>query len=224
MKRSAVGLFVALACMLLASAPSQGAVTGEVYLGDQAPRFAFGFRWSWHQIGGITASAGSYFGEDLGFDTDMGYGLSAEYWFTPAISIELAFDHVKIEDTYGAAKTVDLGIDQWGLSLKYTFLPNARLRPYVLGGVDVFFTSMAFGGTGTLLVTGDVDSAWGWHAGAGAEYLFTDNLGVFAEVRYRSGDTDVDVTQWFSAVPAVTTTDPIEYDGIVGTIGLKVYW
>ena len=224
MKRSAVGLFVALACMLLAAVPSEGAVTSEVYFGDQAPRFAVGFRGTWHSIEGIDAGAGSYFGEDIGFDTDFGYGFSAEYWFTPTISIELAFDHVKIEDTYGAAQTVDLGIDQWGLSAKYTFMPNARLRPYVLGGVDVFFTDIDFGNTGTLLVTGDVDGAWGWHIGGGAEYLFTDNLGVFAEVRYRSGDTDVDVTQWFSATPAVTTRDPIEYDGLAGTIGLKVYW
>ncbi len=224
MKGSAVVLFVGLICALLASGPARGDVMGQAYFGEGPPKFAIGLRLGWHTIDGIDASAGSYFGEDLGFDTDYGYGFSAEYWISPAISLELAFDHVKIEDTYGAAKTVALGIDDWQVSVKYTFMPNARLRPYVLGGLDVFLTDIDFGGTGVLLVNGDVDNSWGWHIGGGAEYRFTDSLGLFAEVRYRAGDTDVDVTQWFSGIPALTTTDPVAYDGFVGTIGLKIYW
>lgn len=224
MKGSAVVLVVGLACLLSASASAAGDLTGEVYFGDVPPKFAVGFRLTGHEIGGINANAGSYFGGDLGFDRDFGYGFSVEYWITPSLSVELAFDHVKIEDTYGAARTVDLGIDDWGLSAKWTFMPNARLRPYVLGGFDAFMTDIDFSGTGTLLVTGDVDNTWGWHLGAGAEYRFTDNLGCFAEIRYRAGDTDVDVTQWFSAIPAVTTTDQVEYDGFMAAIGVKVYW
>jgi len=224
MRRNAVVLFVGLACVLLASASAPGALTRLEYFGDEPPSFAVGVRGSWHSIDGINAGAGSYFGEDIGFDTDFGYGFSAEYWFTPSLSLELALDHVKIEDTYGDARRVDMSVDDWALSAKYTFMPSARLRPYVLAGVDVFFSNMDFEGTGDLLVNADVDGAWGWHFGGGAEFFFTDNLGIFAEVRYRSGDTDVDVTQWFSGTPALTTTDPVEYDGIVATIGLKVYW
>jgi len=224
MKGSALVLFIGLVSVLLSSAPAQGEVFGQAYLGDETPKFAIGARVSWHTIDGIDASPGSVFGEDLGFDTDMGYGLSFEYWFSPRISLELAFDHVKIEDTYGAARTTDLGLDDWQLSVKYTFLPNARLRPYVLGGVDIFLADIDLSGTGTVLVNGDVDNAWGFHVGGGAEYRFTDNLGIFAEVRYRMGETDVDVTQWFSGIPALTTTDEIKYDGLIGTIGLKIYW
>jgi opacity protein-like surface antigen len=103
-------------------------------------------------------------------------------------------------------------------------MPNARLRPYVLGGLDAFMSSLNFGGTGIVLTNGDVDGTWGWHIGGGAEYRFTDNLGFFAEIRYRSADTDIEVTQWFSGIPALTTKDPLSYDGFVGTIGIKIYW
>jgi opacity protein-like surface antigen len=68
-----------------------------------------------------------------------------------------------------------------------------------------------------------VDSAWGWHVGGGAEYRFTDNLGLFAEVRYRSGSSDIDTTVW-TTTTAWSSTNEVEYDGFVGTIGLKVYW
>ena len=224
MSRSAVVLFVGLVCLVLAPGPVRADLTSEVYFGDEPPQFAFGIRGTVHTIDGINAGAGSFFGEDIGFDTDYGYGFSAEYYITPSISVELAFDHVKIEDTFGAALTVDLGLNDWALSGKYTFLPTARLRPYVLAGVDVFTSSLNISGTGILLVNGDVDSTWGWHVGAGAEYRFTDKLGLFAEVRYRSADTEIDVTQWFSAIPAVTTRDALEYDGICATVGLKLYW
>jgi len=224
MKGSAVVVLVGLACVLLASAPAGADLTSEVYFGDEAPQFALSFRGSWHSIDGITATSGSYFGGDVGFDTDFGYGFAVEYWLKPSLSLELSLDHVKIEDTLGAGRTVDLSINDVALSAKFTFLPNARLRPYVLAGADWFTTSIDLSGTGTLLVNGNVDGAWGWHAGAGAEYRFTDNLGFFAEVRYRSADTEAEVTQWFSGIPAVTTRDPVEYDGLVGTVGIKVYW
>jgi len=224
MKGSAVVVFVGLACALLASAPALGDLTGEVYFGDQPPEFAFSIRGSWHSIDGITAGAGSYFGGDIGFDTDFGYGFAVEYWVTPSLSLELALDHVKIEDTFGAARTVDLSINEVALSAKLTIPAGTRLRPYVLGGVDWFTTSIDFSGTGTLLVNGNVDGAWGWHAGGGVEYRFTDNLGFFVELRYRSADTDVEVTQWFSGIPALTTRDSLAYDGLVGTVGIKVYW
>jgi outer membrane protein W len=224
MRRSAVVLMAGLAWVLLAAPSALGAVTGEVYFGDQPPGFAVSFRGSLHSIDGIEAGPGSYFPGDLGFDTDWGYGLALEYWITPAISIELAFDHVKIEDTFGAARTVGLGISDWGVSGKYTFLTNARLRPYVLAGLDAFTSSVDFGGTGIVLTNGNVGDTWGWHVGGGAEYRFTDNLGFFAEIRYRSGDTDIEVTQWFSGIPALTTSDTLTYDGFVGTIGIKVYW
>jgi len=224
MSRSAVVLFVGLVCLALAPASVHAALTGEVYFGDEAPQFAFSFRASLHTIEGIKAGAGSYFGGDLEFDNDYGYGLSAEYYITPSISIEFAFDHVKIEDTFAGVRTVDLGLNDWALSGKYTFLPNNRLRPYVLAGIDAFTASLDLGGTGILLVNGNVDSTWGWHIGVGAEYRFTDNFGLFAEVRYRSADTELEATQWFSAIPAATTTDTLEYDGIFATVGVKIYW
>ena len=225
MKGSAVVVFVGLACALLASAPASGALTGEAYFGDQPPQFAFGIRGSWHNIDGITASSGSYFGGNLGFDTDFGYGLSAEYWLTPSLSLELAFDHVKIEDTFGANRTVALGLNDWALSAKLTLPAGTRLRPYVFAGGDWFTSSLNLGGTGTLLVNGDVNSTWGWHVGGGLEYRFTDNLGLFAEVRYRNAEeTDIEVTQWFSGIPAATSKDTVEYDGLVATIGIKIYW
>ena len=224
MRRSAVVLFAGLACVLLAAPAARGDVTGEVYFGDQPPELAFAFRGSLHTMDGIDTGAGSYFTEDLGFDTDFGYGFSLEYWIIPSVSLELSFDHVKIEDTFGAARNVALGINDWAVSAKYTFMPNARLRPYVLAGLDAFTSSVNFGGTGIVLTNGSVDDTWGWHIGGGAEYRFTDNLGFFAEVRYRSGDTDIEVTQWFSGIPALTTVDPLSYDGFVGTIGVKIYW
>jgi len=224
MRKSAVVLFVGLACVFLAPASVRADLTSEVYFGDEAPQFAVSFRGSLHTISGIDAGAGSFFGGDLDFDSDYGYGFSAEYYITPSISIELAFDHVNLNDTFLGARTIEVSLNDWALSGKYTFLPNARLRPYVLAGVDNLRSSFDIGETGILLVNGEINSTWGWHIGAGAEYRFTDNLGLFAEVRYRSGDADLASTQWFSGIPAATTVDTIEYDGICATVGLKIYW
>ena len=223
MRRSAVVLLAGLACVLLAAPAACTDVAAEVYFGDQPPDFALSLRGGLHTIDGISAGAGSYFGEDLGFDTDFGYGIALEYWITPTISIELAFDHVKIEDTFAAVRTVGLGINDWAVSGKYTFRTTARLRPYVIVGLDAFTSSLDFGGTGIVLTNGNVDDTWGWHIGGGAEWRFTDNLGLFAEIRYRAGDTDLEVTQWFSGIPAQTTVDSLSYDGIYGTFGLKIY-
>jgi outer membrane protein W len=225
MSRSAVVLFVGLVCLVLAPASARADLTSEVYFGDQTPKFAFGVRATWHTIEGLHSDASSYFGGDLDFDSDYGYGFSAEYWITPSISVELAFDHVKIEDTFAAGRTVDLGLNDWAVSGKYTFMPEARLRPYVLAGIDVFTASLGLGGTGLVLTNGDVSSTWGLHVGAGAEYRFTDDFGLFAEVRYRwSDEADLEMTQWFSATPAATSAATVEYGGICATIGVKVYW
>ena len=222
MKWSGLLVVVCLACVVATSALAQGGLANEDYFGDAPPTFALGLRLGFHDISGIPFRGETFFPEEINFDTDMGYGASIEYWFSPALSIELVFDHVKIEDTYGEAYTVDLGLNNWAVSAKYTFRPYARLRPYVLAGLDLFMADISYAMFNPL-VTGDVDTTWGWHAGGGLEFRFTDNLGLFAEVRYRSGQTDVDTTVWYSTVPWATTNE-IEYDGFVGTIGVKVYW
>jgi opacity protein-like surface antigen len=240
MKGSVILFVLGLVCMPLLSAFAADRLTGEEYFGDIPPKFAVGVRASVHDISGIPFRENTYFPEELDFDTDWGYGFSAEYWFTPSISLELAFDHVKTEDTYSGYRaagfappltgldSVDVSLNDWALSLKYTFATKARLRPYVLAGLDVFLANIDYSIPVEALygyqgVNGDVDSAWGWHVGAGAEYRFTDNLGLFGEVRYRSGSSDIDTTVW-TLTTSWSSTNEIEYDGFVGTLGLKVYW
>lgn len=222
MKWSGLLVVVCLACMVATSAFALGGLAGEDYFGEEPPTFAFGLRLGFHDISGIPFRADTIFPEELNFDTDVGYGASLEYWFAPSMSIELAFDHVKIEDTYGDADTVDIGVDDWALSFKYTFRPDARLRPYVLAGLDVFTGDISYTAPEPF-ITGDVDMTWGWHAGGGLEFRFTDNLGLFIEVRYRSGQTDIDTTVWFPTVPWASSNE-LEYDGFVGVVGAKVYW
>jgi opacity protein-like surface antigen len=222
MKWSGLLVVVILTVATVASAYAQGGLTNEEYFGDQAPKFAFGLRMGFHDISGIPYRGETYFPEALDFDTDVGYGASLEYWFTPTWSIELVFDHVKIEDTYGDAETVDLGLNDWAVSAKYTLRPMARLRPFVLAGIDVFTADVGYS-IPEPWVTGDVDSTWGWHIGGGVEYRFTDNLGLFVEVRYRDGQTNVDTTVWYPTVPW-SSTNEIDYGGFVGVIGVKVYW
>jgi len=221
MRLTGLLVVVGLAWMA-ATLPAQGAVTGAVYFGEESPRFAFSLRLSGVDISGIPFRAGTYFPEELDFDRDLGYGGAAEYYITPALSLELAFDQVLNEDTYGGAQSVDLSIKDWAVSVKYTFLPTHRLRPYVLGGIDWFDTSIDYSQP-SALVTGSVDSAWGWHMGGGAEFRFTDDVGLFAEVRYRVGSTDVDTTVWYPT-GAWSSRNEIEYDGLMGTVGVKLYW
>jgi opacity protein-like surface antigen len=222
MKWTGLLLVVGLACLVVAPAYSQDRTTGEVYFGDEPPSFAVSFRASWHDISGIPFKADTYFPEDLDFDVDMGYGVALEYYITPSWSVELLFDHVKTEDTYGEAQVVSLGTDSWALSGKYTFRPNARLRPYVLGGIDWISSDVSYPYPETY-VSGSVGSTWGFHLGGGAEYRFTDNLGVFAEVRYLVASTDLDTTVW-DMRGAWTTRNDLEYDGFIGAVGLKLYW
>jgi opacity protein-like surface antigen len=240
MKGSVILFVLGLVCVPLLPALPADDEGGEVYFGNIPPKFAIAIRASVHDISGIPFRGETYFPEALNFDTDWGYGFSAEYWFSPSISLELAFDHVKTEDTYAGFKaagyappltgldSVDLGLDDWALSFKYTFASKARLRPYVLAGLDVFLASVDYSiPIGSLYlsqgVTGNVDNAWGWHVGAGTEWRFTDNFGLFAEVRYRSGSSDIHTTVW-ALDWTWPSTNQVEYDGFVGTLGLKLYW
>ena len=99
-------LVVGLAWLAMAPAYAQDGAAGEVYLGGEVPKFALSLRLSAVDISGIPFRGETYFPEELDFDVDLGYGAAAEYYFRPSLSLELAFDQVMTEDTYGDADTV----------------------------------------------------------------------------------------------------------------------
>jgi opacity protein-like surface antigen len=148
---------------------------------------------------------------DVEFDTTFVGGLRAGYWFGEpsfeGLSIfGIALDVWYFQPNTGAASanvngvnvsTNDLAVKVAALSVDLMFrapylvspeFPQGRLQIYVLGGPAVFYTTVDGGGISVDFVRrvdiSDSDISLGLKVGYGVTWLFTKNIGGFAEYRF----------------------------------------
>lgn len=72
-----------------------------------------------------------------------------------------------------------------GLSLHTWVGPDCNIDLYAMGGATYAFADFDSDVSGL-----DIDDGWGAYAGAGAAYMFTENLGFFTNVYYRTLELD----------------------------------
>jgi outer membrane protein len=84
-----------------------------------------------------------------------------------------------VEVTMGTGKTFD-----FSLGAQWRFMPQSRFVPYVGVGFDVLLNKFAvddeFGGGGLSL---SVATTYGGHVSVGADFFFTPNIALNAEIR-----------------------------------------
>jgi opacity protein-like surface antigen len=98
------------------------------------------------------------------------------------------------------------------------YIPVSSFSPYVAAGVQ--YRLLNYGGNvfdDDQFDIDDSDSAFGWLAGAGAEFGLGDTTGFFGEVRYESIDPDKDFDN------AVDDAEELSFDQWSARVGLTFF-
>lgn len=85
------------------------------------------------------------------------------------------------EEEFGTGKTVD-----FALGAQWRFMPSRAFVPYIGAGLDILWNKIDTNISPSAWATGtsfDVDYTFGGHLSAGADYFFTPNIALNAEIR-----------------------------------------
>jgi len=132
---------------------------------------------------------------DVVVDDDASLSLTGQYFFTPAVSLELLaslpFEHEYTVAGLGTGSTKHLPPT---LSVQYHFNSAGKVIPYVGVGVNytTFFSQKASGALEAFLAGSELklDDSTGLALQAGVDYMLTDQLFFNVDVRYISIEPD----------------------------------
>ncbi len=196
-----------LAALAVGAAPASAEWFGDLYLGG-----AFTQDHDLTAKGSVNGTSFAATAQDLRFDSSVMGGGRFGYWLT-ALPFGFALDVSYFEPTVSAQSVntnvslggtsanvgplsfgkvnlsvVDLSFDlmlRWPGLLASPQFPNGRLQPYVGAGPALFFvTAKDSTDFGPPDHQSSSDTVLGVKAGFGTTWLFTPNLGLFAEYRY----------------------------------------
>jgi opacity protein-like surface antigen len=152
--------------------------------------------------------------EDQEYKTSFLVGGRAGYWWSfLGVNLDINYfqpdpDSVTIVDpTFTLTGSTDLDVVSIGVNLmlrgqfvKDEQVPQGRFQPYIFAGPTLFISTLNFDATLTVpgvgtatLSQSDTDTSVGVTAGAGLTYMFTRNIGAFAEFRYTYNKPDFDI-------------------------------
>ena len=166
-------------------------------------------------VGGAVSPGG-----DIGLDPN--YTLAAElgFFLTPNFAIAIAGGYPPTE-TARAAGTLasfgDLGTVTGGITevnLQYHVREFGAFQPYIGAGPAYF---SVFGTTDRALSSFDVHNAFGFNFQIGADWMITNNIGLFFDVKKVLLTTTA--TGWLGPTPVVSN---VKLDPTVISVGLTV--
>lgn len=146
---------------------------------------------------------------EIEFDEDMGYGVSFNHYWTPALSTEFAAQtlggdvQITISDNLTDV-TFDAGevdLMAYSATLQWHFARGSRFSPYIGGGAalltgDVEFPVDATDPDNEDVETVDLENEFTWVANAGIDIGLTGSLAINADAKYFAyepkGDGDAD--------------------------------
>lgn len=161
--------------------------------------------------GDLPGVSGTVTLRDVQLDTSLVVGARAGYWFGQPSFEDLSIFGIALDvwhfrpdanggtvDVGGASVTIDdLAIQVTGLSIDLMFrapylvspeFPRGRMQMYVFGGPALFLAGVDDGGISVNFVrrvdVSGSDVALGLKVGYGFVWLFTENVGGFAEYRF----------------------------------------
>lgn len=126
--------------------------------------------------------------------TGLNFGLNAEYFFSSSLGVGLNFRYVSFgsKDIEIAGYNLDskskITAVILGVQAKYAFMKGNTLRPYVLGGVGIYgstlvdFDALLFDLVFTDRIDVDVDTRLYTILGGGAMYFVSPTISIFGEV------------------------------------------
>ena len=179
-------------------------------------------------LAGYGLFSNSFFGNGVAFGATFTYGLGRN------IAVELAGLYLS-ESNDPDPKTVSQGrltTIPLQLSLLGRLPLGKKLTPYVLAGVSYFLNRFNLDDTVDqswhdlgFSRKEEVDSAVGFHVGAGLEYVIGKDLSAGFGVRYLLGKADGEwsITDDQSAVEAAGTFSGLDLNTLVFSAGLKYF-
>jgi outer membrane protein W len=142
---------------------------------------------------------------EIGFDEDLGYGVSYTRFFTPSVAIEFGAQRLggDVEVSFGApinitAEAGEINLNVYSATAQYHF-PHGKLDPYIGGGVAYLTGDVDFiddPEDPDSVSNADFDNELTWLANIGIGYAITDSVSIGADVKYiaydpkAEGDTD----------------------------------
>ena len=162
------------------------------------------------------------------------YGLQAAYQFK-YFRIELAYDRLKddaTESEEGVSMSMKLKANAISLSGWGRLPVTDKFGLYAGGGLNYYMPSMDTDATvngrdlagAGVKVDVDVDNAFGFQVGVGAEYAITDQIAVFADVRkvWVKLDTDLTATMILNGLSVTeSVSDKMEWYFTMARIGVN---
>lgn len=135
--------------------------------------------------GGYVLPADDHFGGTAGIGLSFFYNLSEQF----RIELKSGFLPVKAEgDPEGLSKGT-LNVIPLQLSLQYRLKLSPRWIPYLGAGVGYYLNNFSVENNDIwrelgFEITEDVDSSFGYHAGVGFDYFFSNRMAFNIDVRY----------------------------------------
>ena len=164
------------------------------------------YRGAWYAVPGV-----SYMNTDSDLDADNGGGafiklgkeLSPSWDIQGGLGYNRASEDTNINGVGGRYKQTTLGVDAL-----YMFSRD-KFRPFLLAGLGVARNDVDYSNFAAL--NDSTKTSWLANVGVGAQYLFSDNFGLQADVRH----------QW-SRSDAKATNNSFDADGTIGNTLLSL--
>lgn len=121
-----------------------------------------------YEKGRITLGGGLGYGLDV---SKPSLGVRAQYFFTPKIAAQAGFSTYLMGEEGFSYREIDLNAN-------YYFPLDGSLQPYALAGLGFATVTVSFLGEKATA------SNTGFNIGGGADYLFSEKLCAFGELRY----------------------------------------
>jgi outer membrane protein len=164
---------------------------------------------------------------DIDVDSSFSVGLNTTYVMNDVLSLELSGDYVFERDTEfttpgQSMKGGEISTIPVLLTLRIHIPVSSGFKPYIGGGVGWYFNSFdqdplwAAANSGINI---DLEDSFAWHANAGLEFFFTDNVALNLDAKYIWSKPDLNMT-----APGYYQTYEMDLDGFVVGVGFKFYF
>lgn len=164
---------------------------------------------------------------DIDVDSAFCVGINTTYVMSDILSMELSGDWVFDRDTdfttpAGSVGGGDLSTIPLLWTLRIHIPVSSGFKPYIGGGVGWYFNSFdqnPLWNASNPGVNAELDDSFAWHANAGLEIFFADNVSLNVDGKYIWSKPDLNLT-----APGYFQTYEIDMDGFVVGVGIKFYF
>lgn len=200
----------------------------SMVLASDSKRFGIGVRGGFVFSGDdsvIDATDGTRI--DIDVDSSFSFGINTTYVMSDVLSMELSADYVLDRDTEfttpgqsmrgGEISTIPVL-----LTLRIHIPINSGFKPYIGGGVGWYFNSFDQDPLWTGVNPGvnvDLDDSFAWHANAGLELFFTENVALNLDAKYIWSKPDLNMSG-----PGYYQTYEMDLNGFLACMGIKFYF